>query len=532
MSQIDTITAPFLAGFYGDAISQESRFAIWTKHNRAHMWRSSLDGALKNLDPDKDTYFTMGVYPRGISKRLQDNVIGLFGVWLDIDCEKDDGAKNYFPSVDKAIDWVTDDLAGWWTWIVHSGGGIHVYLMFDEPFWIEDDDDRIRARKIVKAYHRWAASRCPHTIDSLIDLSRVMRLPGTKNTRAKTICQLIEESSKTVSFSDLEDFLPTVEIDDASRSETGTDGEVDISELKRQLQLLRESDSTFDSTWRRARKLTDKSPSGYCMSLANLLCTAGFRDGQIVVALKLWRDAQTDAVEKAESWYLSTVAKARANTKGEVVGNQLSAALEEDDPDSHLDGISAVLNKKVQKIEKRIIPEFMGQKEKSSYVFYFEDGNTLLIPDTDTLMKQERMRTIAYEEAGVLVRRLKGNKWDDFLALVLSCKTDVEEAEEGNRAYNILNELYNFVNRKRELASIVTSLSEMSATTLYEEGGIVYFKWELFKRHLAGSGYQITNTNMAKLLKDLGCERRQFSGHGRPRLWSVPPEEETRGRDE
>lgn len=531
MSQIDTITAPFLRAFYGDAISQESRFAIWTKHNRAHMWRSSLDGALKHLDPDRDTYFTMGVYPRGISKRFADNVIGIFGVWLDVDCGKDDGAKGYFPTVDKAIEWVTDELAGWWTWIVHSGGGIHVYLMFDEPFWIEDEDDRTRAKKIVKAYHRWAATRCPHTIDSLIDLSRVMRLPGTLNTRTKGLCHLTEESSKTVSFTDLEDFLPTVEIDDDSRSETATDGEVDISELKRQLQLLRESDSTFDSTWRRVRKLTDKSPSGYCMSLANLLCTAGFRDGQIVVALKLWRDAQTDAVEKAESWYLSTVAKARANTKGEVVGNKLSAALEEDDPESHLDGISAVLSKKVTKIKKRIIPEFMGQKEKSSWEFCFEDGSTLVVPDTDTLMKQERMRTIALEEANVLVRRLKGNKWDDFLALVLSSKEDVIEAEEGNRAYNILNELYAFVQRKRELASIVTSLSEMTSTTLYEEEGVVYFKWELFKRHLAGAGYQIANSNMAKLLKDLDCHRRQFSGYGRPRLWSVPPQEDG-GRDE
>jgi hypothetical protein len=526
MGQTDAMITPFLEGFYNDAISSGARFATWTKYNRAHVWCSSIEAVTKSVQPDRDTYFTMAVYPRGITKRTKDNALGIFGVWLDVDCEKDDGEKGYFPSTEEALDWVTDELAGYWSWIVHSGGGLHVYLMFDETFWIENDEDRIRASKIIKAYHRWANARCPHTIDSLIDLSRVMRLPGTVNTRTQTLCHVIDESEIRVSFSDLEEFLPEVTIDEKSRSETTTDGEIDVLELKRQLQMLRESDSTFDSTWRRARRLTDKSPSGYCMSLANLLCTAGFQNGQIVVALKLWRDAQTDAVEKPESWYLTTVMKARANTKGERIGNQLTAALEEDDHESHLNGISSVLNKKVGRIERRVIPIFMGQKEKSSYAFYFMDDSTLLIPDTDTLMRQERMRALAYEEAGVLVRRLKGNKWDDFLALVLSTKVDVLEAEEGNRAYNILNELHNFVDRKRDLANIVTDLSDMSSATLYEEAGVVYFKWDLFKRHLAGSGYQIQNSNMARLLHDLGCQRRQFSGSGRPRLWSVPPRRE------
>jgi hypothetical protein len=526
MKQTGTITAPFLEGFYGDAISHESRFAIWTKHNRAHVWCSSIEAATKSIQPDRDSYFTMAVYPRGITKRTQDSTLGIFGVWLDIDCEKDNGERNYFPSVNEAIDWVSDSLAGYWTWIVHSGGGLHVYLMFDEPFWIESDEDRYRARHVVKAFHRWADERCPHTIDSLIDLSRVMRLPGTINTRTGGLCHIVEESQKVISFTDLEDFLPDVELDD-ERTVSAIDGEVNISELKRQLQLLQESDSTFDSTWRRARRLKDSSPSGYCMSLANLLCASGFHDGQIIAALRLWRDAQTDAKEKPDSWYLSTVTRARANTKGEVVGNKVTAALEEDDPASHLDGISAVLNKKVARIEKRIIPEFKGQKEKSSYVFHFDDGGTLLIPDTDTLMRQERMRAIAFEEAGVLVRRLKSNKWDDFLALVLSSRTDVLEAEEGNRAFNILNELHHFVEKKRDLSNIVTSLGDMTSTSLYEEDGVVYFKWELFKRHLSASGYQLPNAGMAKLLHDLGCLRRQFATHHRPRLWSVPPKEES-----
>lgn len=522
------MSLPFLRSFYGDAISQESRFAIWTKHNRLHHWCGEIDDAKRGIDIKRDTYFTVGVYPKGITKRTQDNVSGIFGVWLDIDCEKDDGTKGYFPTDQEALRWVNSTLTGLWTYIIHSGGGLHVYLMFDEPFWIESEDDRLRARKLSKAYHAYAQSKCSHTIDSVFDLSRVMRLPGTVNTRTKQVCHVVDESEVEMSFSALEELLPQVELDEALAVAT-LDGEVEIDDLKERIALLCESDRTFGLTWTRKRRLADRSPSGYCMSIANYMCMAGFTDGQIIVALKLWRAAQTDAGEKPESWYLNTVGKSRATVKGDVIGNQLTAALEDEDKESHLDGISAALCKKVVRIQKRVVPEFKGVKEKGSYTFFFEDGSTLVVPDTDTLMSQSKMRALAFEEAGVLIRTLKKAKWDDFLMLVLNNIEEVEEELEANRAFNILAALHAFVQKKRETNNIVDSINQYSQLTLLEHAGELWFQWDQFKRYLTASGYQMSNLNMAKLMRDLGCtsmRMRAGSDGAKLRFWSVPPMEE------
>ena len=142
-ADINTVEA-FLKMFYGDEVSADDRCAIWTKHNKRHAWCSSIEAAVSaaEKEKDRDTYFSVGLYPRGVSKRTQDNVSCIFGVWLDIDCGDKDNGKKYFRDVNAAIDWVYGSLAGQWSIITHSGRGIHVYLLFEEPYYINDDTSR------------------------------------------------------------------------------------------------------------------------------------------------------------------------------------------------------------------------------------------------------------------------------------------------------------------------------------------------------------------------------------------------------
>ena len=120
------ITSSFLESYFGDYISKEARFAIFSIHNRLHTWCPDIKTALKTVDPRRDTYFSVAAYPRGVTKRQKTNTRAIFGVWLDVDCGDRENGKSYFPNVEKAIDWVTDALAGHWSTIVHSGGGLHV----------------------------------------------------------------------------------------------------------------------------------------------------------------------------------------------------------------------------------------------------------------------------------------------------------------------------------------------------------------------------------------------------------------------
>jgi hypothetical protein len=533
MAEINSITMPFLHQFYGDAISPEARFAIWYHHNRHHHWCSSVEEAEKHIDTSRDVYFTMGLFPKGVTKRLQENCIGIMGVWLDIDIKKDDVSKNYFVDFDQALEWVKEYLAGYWTWIVCSGKGLHVYLMFDEPFWIETESDRERARKLTKGFWSWANDRCPRTIDSVYDLSRVMRVPGTMNTKHNLPCHMVDQSGTVIAASDLEEFLPEVALTDTSEVEVEADGEVDINTLKEQIQYLRDSSKDFDATWRRARRLEDNSPSGYVLSIATQMCANGFNDAEVLVAIKMWRSTQTDASPKGEQYFLRALIKAREFTKENSLGNAIEAAAESDSMAQKFEIISTVFGgKKVSEIIKRITPKFKGKTEKPSYIIRFEDGDELIIPDTETMMSQSRVRAIAFEEADIMVANLKKNKWDTFLTLVLDVKTDEMEALEGNTAYNILSELRSFVAKKRELGAIVDDLSLLTGSTLLEEDGIVYFQWSQFRRHLSSIGYaSYNNKNLSLMLKDLGCGRKQFADDRRTRLWAVPPEDESERED-
>lgn len=527
MSQVQTIAQPFLMDFYSDSV-KEHRFCLWTSHNRSHTWHSDIEVGLKSVNAHTDTYFSMAIFPKGVTKRKKDNASAIFGVWLDVDCGDKGNGKDYFPTVDKALAWVEDALAGKWSYIVHSGSGLHVYLMFDEPFWFDKDGDRERAERVTKGFWSWANEMCPHTIDALWDLSRVMRLPGSHHTGTNMVCHVIDECQTEVAFSDLEEFLPEVTLSE-SKHVIEVDGEVDVAELKSKLEMLGEVDPLFKKSWERRRRLKDSSPSGYCMSIANHLAIAQFSDGEIISALKIWRDGQTDAKDKGDQWYEATVMKAREENPIDLVGPRVNLAIEAaiEDPTgpSKLMAVSAVFGQEVTSITRRVVPEHKGNKEKVSYLFRFKEGDTLSIPNTETLMSQTRMRAVAVEEKMILLQHLKAPKWDDFIRIVLTEMVDKLEEVEGNLAFNVEQELRRFVIKKRENVQVHEDLGDWEPTCLYEEDEIVYFAWAAFKNHMQSSGYNISNGRLAVLIKGIGCEPKQFNNVDRTRLWSVPEDE-------
>jgi hypothetical protein len=523
MSQVHTIAQPFLDTFYTDALG-DYRFSLWTKHNRSHTWHSDVESGLKSVNASTDTYFSMAIYPKGVTKRTIENASAIFGVWLDVDCGEKDNGKTYFPKVDEALAWVLDALAGRWTYIIHSGTGLHVYLLLDEPFWIETDDDRIYAQKLTKGFHRWANAMCPYEIDALWDLARIMRLPGTTNTASGTLCHVVDECRTEVSASDLRDFLPDVEIAEVSQV-AGSDDDVDPAQLKSKLAMLAEQDEAFKKTWERRRRMTDNSPSAYCMAIANQLVMTGFGNSEIVAAMRMWRAAQMDAKEKPLSWYEGTLAKARSMSSDDVLGNKVTQAASGvvDGDGTKLGVISTVFKREVTSITRRVVPEHKGNKEKCSYLIQFKEGS-LIVPSTEVLMSQARIRILAFEEEQIMMPKMKGPKWDDFLTLLLSEMEDDMQEVEANLAFNVEQELKRFVFKKRENVQVVDDLGAWEPAVLYEQDEIVYFAWPSFKVHMQSSGYNISNKGLAAILKGIGCAPKQFTNVGRTRLWSVPGE--------
>ena len=514
----------FLDDFYGDAISPEARMAIWTRHNSFHVWGGSTEEALKGMDSERDTYFTMAVFPARITSRRKENARAIFGVWLDVDCGDKGKGREYFPSDEEALAWVTDTLVDKWSTIVHSGTGLHVYLMFDEPFWIESEEDNRRAQRLVKGYHTFASALCPYKIDPLIDLARVMRVPGTLHTESGNRVHVVDTCDTEIAVSDLEDWLPKVQIADDNSQLAHLDGDVDTVQLKEKLAMLRETDKAFDMTWNRKRRFSDSSPSSYCMSIANQMVVAGFMDCEIAEAIRIWRDFQADAKPKPASWYQRTLDKARSMSMGEVLGEGISSVVNEG-ADVQVDKMSAIFGKKITKITKFITPEYKGHEEKSTYEIKFEDGR-LMIPSIEVLLSQNMMKALYAEKCGRVLRTMKAPKWDDFMDVLMQNMGETEQPIEGNLAFNLESALKRYKSKKIEQHNVAKSIEEWNPSLLLEDERGYYFSWEGFKQHLSSSGSYPTNKDLAALLKMLGSESRQFSNTDRTRLWSMPEEEE------
>lgn len=62
--------------------------------------------------------------------------------------------------------------------VIDSGGGYHCYWLFDTPWRLETDNDRERARQLQYAWVEFVGSD-----DTVKDLARVLRVPGSFNTK-------------------------------------------------------------------------------------------------------------------------------------------------------------------------------------------------------------------------------------------------------------------------------------------------------------------------------------------------------------
>ena len=527
-SDANTVQA-FLELFYGDEVSTDDRCAIWTKHNKRHAWCSSIKDAVAaaEKEKDRDTYFSVGLYPRGVTRRTQDNVSCIFGVWLDIDCGEKENGKRYFKDIEDALGWVYSSLSGQWSIITHSGRGVHVYLLFDEPFYITDEISRDTARLAVRSYYSWACSQTETDIDPVTDLSRIMRLPGTRNTASGQMAHLVDSCDARVSITELLERLPTVDLPAESSHVATLDGDVDIDLIKQRVALMIDADSNFALTWKRSRRFKDNSPSSYCLSLSNQLVAAGLSDSEVYATLLLWRQSQLDADDKPSEWYAATISKARAGQKTQVqkieLAQKLTAALLEDDEEKTAEVVAEIFGMPLSKIVRVVAPEHKGKKSTAKYRLEFASG-TIEVDSTSSLMSQQYMRNKMFEDLGCLMRRMKAPQYDQTLEVLLSMMETENEAAEANDLFVLEQELSSYVAAKIEQCDVTNDLGEYRSGMLYkDDNDVLWFKVSSFKQKISSSGsMQVGMRSLAGMLRDLGSEPNQFSDKSRSRLWSVP----------
>ena len=175
-------------------IPEDARMLLWQKR-KPTIWIENVE-QIKFSDPDsrpKDLYIGCGLVPEehiqylrtirgGQYKRCPiKKIIGIPGLWADFDIE-----PGKIPDRDTAYK-ILDKLPSP-TMIVDSGHGMHIWWLFKELWMFDDDKERKAAIHLSKAWSQYlkeVAEKFSCSLDSVPDLSRVLRVPGTINNKNK-----------------------------------------------------------------------------------------------------------------------------------------------------------------------------------------------------------------------------------------------------------------------------------------------------------------------------------------------------------
>lgn len=231
-------------------------------------------------------------------------------VWADLDFyDPDDPKKADYPPTDEVV---LELLGVDPSIVVHSGGGLQGWWLFDEALLLSSPDARRRAEGLVEGFQKRLANDLRAagygTDANSFDLSRMMRLPGTFNHKKDVArpVEVISRSDRRYSVPELEAFVGDIALGPpvggkAGRGAQGGSGYPLGGEFPDALvQTLSSRSQKFGPTWDRNRPdLDDKSASGYDFAIAGIAAYHGADDAQIAALIYHRRVHQGEQPEKA-----------------------------------------------------------------------------------------------------------------------------------------------------------------------------------------------------------------------------------------
>lgn len=174
----------------------------------------------------QNVYFSAGICAESKNEKWnRDDIIGIPALWADIDIYNPAAHKapNLPKTVEEAMSLLPDQLPP--SIVVHSGYGLQAWWLLREVWMFETPEEKTQAQQMLKnvqAHIRERGKAHGWHLDSVPDLPRVMRLPGTWNHKIAgqpVAAQVIESSDIRYNQSDIEEILPLIVSDAAPRTE-------------------------------------------------------------------------------------------------------------------------------------------------------------------------------------------------------------------------------------------------------------------------------------------------------------------------
>jgi len=318
---MDTDTQTYLTLLFAEALDRgHGHLVIWSPQDkRAGFFESvgdALNGVNVRTEKQYDVYCGMGLVdePKTNGKRGKaTDVTCLTSFWADIDIRGTAHKKRGLPPDEQSALQLLDELQYGPSMVVRSGHGLQAYWAFSEP-WTDPDPDAPRNWVTLLQSH---AAAHGWTLDSVGDLARVFRVPGTVNYKQQAEpvdVTILAADGPVYHVGDLIEACAGLQTARAVAPSIVTGSRIVLSPSadppSGKVEALRANDRRFRELWTRARQLP--SQSEYDMALTNAVVVAGWSDQEIVNLLIAHRRMGGGDPKLRMDYYGRTIGKARA----------------------------------------------------------------------------------------------------------------------------------------------------------------------------------------------------------------------------
>lgn len=513
---------------------------IWTNPGKRSTWfpANQLDRAAAFAVSQFDKHVYFGTSPAEkayqANQRLHSKLrpaVGMVGLHSDIDVTGPEHKKKIYPATVEDALKIVADVSIEPTIITNTGGGVHVYWCFEEPWIFKDDEDRARAQQLARRWHRLlldCTEARGYTMDNVSDLERVMRLPGTWNVKGKNPkpVTILEEGARRYSPEDFDTMLPVaepVEVVSTRISKTAeshpttaqarvvTDGKLKLfigAEPPTKFNALLAATRKIRETWEHKRAdLKDQSGSSYDLAMANYCVKTGYSLQETVNVLIAMRRKHHDPNlqrKMREGYFRGTYEKA---FKPFAEQHRKVTAIEKSRDAPAEDGL-----KVFNDICGTHFTEARRQKT-DDYEFRFEhtEGEFIISGDDFFYWSKFRRRYMVFTGMKYKLPALKQGEWEEVCAIIagyteLSGRTLVIVGE-GSQRTDMGRWVDAYLSHSRPAPEFNEDAFRAGHYFVDSENGDVHIRSDELRLYIAKHwSDRITSKAMPSLLRSAGLE--------------------------
>ena len=565
----------FLQTLWGE--QPAGKVLIWTLPDKHSYWYTSFETVTQDFQDHKgkDVYTGMALMPHATKTtsnrrvKLTDEIAGIPGVWVDIDiADPVHKKKNLPPTEDDALA-ILRRMPNLPTIVVKSGHGLQALWLFEEPWLFEGPEDQQMAANVCHWWHRKASSLANEhgwTIDSVFDLTRIMRLPGFTNNKGpvpKEVTVALPDGPRLdlqatirAAINDPPDIVqPPKGRPRTPENQSHTYGfniSADAEPPSIKLSATIENMPRFKDTWEGTRRdLNDTSPSGYDMSLASMAAQANWTDQEIVNLLIAFRRKHGHDLKLRHGYFATTLEKARSTWSRAQTERNLTEAIKQINP-FHEEGNSSTQpkpenggraqtangngngngksnglqsptddnnNRDPREVLKDTLAKSLGFRinrmlkytgDPSVYWMHTDQGD-IRIGKISNITNAQNFRNIVAEITGLIIPRFNGQAWDiRAQALLKLCEpVDVGDASVPEQQMREWLERYLASRNVTDEDGMAAAISQR--TPFQHDGRIHILLDDLRSWIKIRAGTDLSSHEVASRLHQAGAESKQVN---------------------